>query len=352
MIIYLINIALIIFWRLFFTQRRFTNARKLYCGTVAFQWILLSGLRDWSVGADTYSYYDWFEKVKRLSWGDAFGNVFNYLFRGLDVKDPGYELLTKIFQFFFKDYQLFLIAIAILFMVLMARFIYKYSASPCTSFIIFSTVMFYSAFATTLMRQAIATALIVFCGYDLIQRRELKKFILVAFVSFLIHKSSLVFVPFYFLAAIPVTSGYKWVSAVVITLVVVLGKKLYAPIALAMGFDEAMINYAEGGAELYAVLQILLSLITLAFYAQIRKRRQDANYLFHATTLTLLSAILVVQNQSFMRIQMYYAIFIMITIPELLNLVKKKYRLLTYIAFGAVLILYLIRNDPYYRFCF
>ena len=351
MIIYLINIALIIFWRLFFTQRRFANARKLYCGTVAFQWILVSGLRDWSVGADTYNYYNWFEQVKRLSWPDAVGNVFGYLFRGLDVKDPGYELLTKIFQVFFKDYQLFLIAIAILFMALMARFIYKYSASPCTSFILFST-LFYSFYAVTGHRQTIATALITFWGYDLIRERKFWKFAAVAFASFLIHKSSLAFVPFYFLTTIPITAAYKYLCSGGIALIALLGKRLYGPVVLWFGFSEDQINYVKGGAETYALLLIALCAVTWYFYPRIKRHREDSGDLFHAISVTLLSALLVIQNQGFMRIQQYYSLFLMITVPELINTIKREYRLLIYLAFGAVMIFYLVRNNPHYSFFF
>jgi transmembrane protein EpsG len=94
MIIYLINIALIIFWRLFFTQKRFANARKLYCIVVAIQWILLSGLRDWSIGADTYNYYTLFERVKDMTWGEVFAGFTSYFTPGFEVMDPVYTLLT------------------------------------------------------------------------------------------------------------------------------------------------------------------------------------------------------------------------------------------------------------------
>ena len=57
MAVYLINIALIIFWRVYFTRKKFPNAKKYFCTVAAVQWILLSGLRHLDVGADTYAYY-------------------------------------------------------------------------------------------------------------------------------------------------------------------------------------------------------------------------------------------------------------------------------------------------------
>lgn len=351
MLVYLVNIALIILWRMFFTENRFRNPKKLYCGVVAFQWILISGLRGLRVGADTFTYYEWFERVKTLSWSDAFKNITNYLFRGLDIRDPGYELLMKVFQIFSGEYQLFLIGIAILFMSLMARFVYKYSASPCTSFIIFST-LFYSFYAVTGHRQTIATALIVFLGYDLIRERKIWKFAVVAFVSYLIHKSSVIFVPFYFLTIIPVTFIYKCILVGGIAVIAILGNRLYAPVAEALGFDSGVIDYTGGGAELFAVLLIALCVITWFFYPQMKNQREKASDLFHANALALLSACLVIQNQSFMRIQQYFSLFIMITVPELINLFKKEQRMTIYVAFGVAMILYLIGNDPYYVFFF
>ena len=351
MVVYLINIALIVLWKILLPGKNFVRSRKAYCALVAFQWSLISGLRDWSVGADTYSYYTSFERVKTTSWGTLLGNLFGYVFQGFDVKDPGYQIITKLFQLFFKDYQLFLLAIAVFFMTLMAIWIYKNSASPCTSFILFST-LFYSFYALTGHRQTIATALLVFIGYDLIKQRKFWKFMALVCIAFLIHKSSLVFVPMYFITRIPVTTGYKILCAVVTALIVGLGKKFYGPIALLIGYGEHQVDSTVGGAETYATLLVLLCIIIWIMYPRIRTHRKDAQVLFHINTMTLVSGLLVFDNHGFMRIQQYFSLFLMITIPELINTVRREYRLLVYMLFGMVMIAYLIRNNPHYQFFF
>ena len=68
--------------------------------------------------------------------------------------------------------------------------------------------------------------------------------------------------------------------------------------------------------------------------------------------MTLISGLLVFQNQNFMRIQQYFSLFLMITVPEVINTVKREYRLVVYWLFGAVMILYLMRNHPQYQFFF
>ena len=350
MAFYLINIALILFWRLFLTPKIVSNTRKCFCAIVALQWILLSGLRDWSVGADTYNYYTIFEQTKSISWGTIFGEFFNVSVQALYGIEKGYVAITKLFQLFSGSYQLFLIAIAVFFMTAMAVWIYRYSASPCTSFVLFST-LFYSFYAITGHRQTLATALVCFIGYDLIRRRKILWFAVVALIAFMIHKSSLIFTPIYFLSQVPVSMGYMLACAMVIALIAVLGKVLYGPIAVWLGY-ESLIDYAEGGAELYAVLLILLCAVIWAFYPRMKPHRQDINTLFHINSLALLSGFLVIQNQSFMRIQQYFSLFLMITIPEVINTVKREHRLLVYLLFGAVMIAYLIIQNPQYKFFF
>lgn len=349
--VYLINIVLILFWRLYFTHKRLPDARKYYCAIVAIQWILISGLRHWSVGADTKQYYNLFESVKDTSWEMLLRGLLERLFGPMKEYDIGYYILTKLFQIFSGSYQLFLLAIAVFFISLMAVWIYRYSSSPCTSFILFST-LFYSFYALTGHRQTIATALVCFVGYGLILQRKFWKFVAVVFMAFLIHKSSLLFLPLYFLCQIPITLGYRIFCTIVIMVVGILGRSLYVPIALWMGFDEVLINYAEGGAELYAVLLILLCTIIWILYPRIAHHRQDARVLFHINSLTVLTGLMVFHNQSFMRIQQYFSLYLMITIPEVINTVKREYRLLVYLLFGGVMIVYLIHNNPQYQFFF
>lgn len=349
MAVYLINIALILFWRLFLTQKTFPNARKYFCAIVALQWILISGLRDWSVGADTYNYYTIFEQTKSVSWDTVFGKLFSVSLQAVYGVEKGYAVINKLFQVLSGSYQLFLLASAAFFMTTMAVWIYRYSSSPCTSFILFSTLFFSYE---TLTRQNIAIALVIFIGYSLIQRRKFWTFAAVACMAFFIHKSSLVFIPIYFLSQIPVTLGYTILCAIVIAAVAVLGRSIYVPIAVWMGFDQASIDYAKGGAELYATLLILLCIVIWILYPRIKNHREDAALLFHINSLSLLSALLVLQNQSFMRIQLYYSLFLMITIPEVINTVKRKDRLLVYMLFGTVMIAYLILQKPEYKFFF
>lgn len=350
MTIYLVNIFLILIFGYVFLYRTKSDIKtKIYCGLVAFQWILISGLRHVSIGADTEVYYDSFEAAKNVSWSKLFGNLYDYIFNGLETKDPGYFIFQKFFQIFCDDYQVYLIFIAFIFTSFMAIWIYKNSADPCFSFILYS-VLFYAFYALTGHRQTIATALIVFLGYKYIKERKLVKFALIAFVAYTIHKSSVVFIPYYFIANIHITPLYVLISLIMVLAVVLMGKSIYGPLAEALGFDEKQIDYAVGGAETYAAVLTLMCIIILCFYYFYKGRTENSTRFFNITLLTLMSSLLVFQNQSFMRIQQYYSLFLCVSFPEVINSFEKKSRILVYILTVSVLVIYLFLNMPSYKF--
>lgn len=351
--VYFINIFLIFAWAVVLLKNNPNPIKKkLYCGIVALQWILISGLRHMSVGgADNYSYYARFETVKASSWKAILQENWDYIFNGLNVKDPGYTLLTKVFQVFSNDFQVFLIFIAFVFTSLMAWWICKYSSMPEISFFIYS-VLFYAFYSVTGYRQTLATALIVFLGYDYAKDRKWARFAIVSFIAFMLHKSSIVFIIYYFIANINLTLPYVSIMSVAILGVSALGIRLYGPIALALGFEEAAVEYAGGGAETYATALLLVCIATFVVYPWVKKRREDAKYLYNMMFLVTASTLLIYQQQGFMRIQQYYSLFIMIMIPELILSIEKKYRQLAYLGVVGVLLLYLASNQPYYRFFF
>ena len=352
MAVYFINIILILGYGFVFIHTNPSDAKKkVYCAICAIQWILLSGLRDYSVGNDTTQYKEHFETGIQTPWKILIDNCWNYLFNGYKTKDPGYYLLQKVFQIFSDDYRVWLFFIAIVFTGLMARWIYKYSTLPDISFLVYS-VLFFAFYSITGHRQTLATALIVFLGYEFAKKREFVKFAIVAFIAFMLHKSSLVFVIYYFFANISITPIYVSIMLCLSVVVAVMGKQIYGPIASLLGFADEQVDYSGGGAETYATVLILLCVVTFCFYPWINKYRKDSKYFYNMLFLTFVTTLLVYQNQSFMRIQQYFSLVIMITIPELIQAFDKNYRVIPYLFVVVFLCAYFLRIQPQYRFFF
>ena len=352
MTVYITNIVLIVLFGFIFIHINPSNTKKkIYCIICATQLILISGLRHWSVGADTLNYNSWFERAKTLSWKTVLQRCWDYLFNGIKVKDPGYDVLQKIFQIFFDDYQLWLCFIAIVFIGLMTRWIYKYSSMPDISFLVYS-VLFFAFYSITGHRQTLATALIVFLGYEYAKKRQPVKFAVVAFIAFLLHRSSVVFIVYYFFANISITPVYVFIMLAIAVIIAALGKQIYGPIALSLGFGDEQINYSVGGAETYATVLVLLCIVAMCFYPWINKRRSDTKYLYNMLFLTLITTLLVYQNQSFMRVQQYFSLVIMIIIPELIQAFDKNYRVFPYLFIVCFLSIYLTLGQTNYKFFF
>ncbi len=352
MTVYIINIVLIIVWGFFLTHTNPTdNKKKVYCTIVAVQWILISGLRAWNVGNDTQGYAERFYRDINVSWESIISDYWNYLFNGLNVKDPGFYLLEKIFQIFSQDYQVWLFFIAIVFTGLMARWVYKYSTMPDISFVIYS-VLFFSFYSLTGHRQTMATALIFFVGYELAKKRQFVKFAIVAFIAFSLHKSSLVFIVYYFIANINITPMYAGIMGITSLGVAILGKQLYGPVALALGFSEEQLSYDGGGAETFATVLLLLCIVAFGFYPWISKQRRDAKNIYNLLFLTVITTLLVYQQQGFMRIQQYFSLIIMVVVPEIIQAIDRRYRVFAYLFVIVFLMIYFLRQNFKYKFFF
>ena len=352
MTIYLINIISILAFGFALIHTNPSDAKKkVYCTICAVQWILLSGLRDYSVGNDTGGYGDAFYREMNTPWKTVLSNCWDYLFNGLNIKDPGYYLLQKVFQIFSQDYRMWLFFIAIVFTWLLARWIYKYSSMPDISFLVYS-VLFFAFYSVTGHRQTLATAMIVFLGYEYAKKRQFAKFAIVSFIAFMLHKSSVVFIVYYLVANISITSTYFIFMFGASAVIALLGKQLYGPIALLLGFADEQVEYSGGGAETYATVLVLLCLVCFCFYPWINKKRKDSMYLYNMISLTFVTTLLVYQNQTFMRIQQYFSLIIMIFIPELIQAFDKNYRVFAYLFVVGFLCAYFLHIRPQYSFFF
>ncbi len=355
MLVYLINIALILLWGVVLLKHKPTDKkRKIFCSIAALQWILISGLRSPYMSADVYiNYSRYFEDMKTTSWAEVISNNIKYVLsfgnNNTDIDDPGYELFMKLCQIFSDNFQVFLLIVAVVFTVPMAIWIYKNSSAPDMSFVIYS-VLFYSFFAITGIRQTIATAIIVFCGYKFVKERKPVKFFILAFIAFMIHKSAFVFIPYYFVASIPITFPYLIVAFAVVVLFYLFGAQLYTPLATFIGYDENLYEGTVGGGQLYALLMVCICIAIIFFYPLIHKHREDAKYWCNLLLFSILTSLLVLQVQGFMRIQQYFTLSLMVLLPEVVMCIERKHRNVVHYATIAVMVMYLIMNRPTYMF--
>lgn len=324
--------------------------RTCIVGTV--NWVLLSGFRAWDVGADTLAYKIYrFDTTMALSWKTVFLSIPGRFVSGTRIKDPAYTLLEKIFQVFSSSYQLWLVVIAVIFIVPMGIWIYKESNNPCVSFILFST-LFYSFFAITGHRQTIATAIVVWGGLVFINKRKLIPYLLVCAAAFLVHASAICFVPFYWISKIKINKVTIIAYWIAIIASFAMRNSIVNTIHSDFGYEYfSQLESARFGA--FAILLFFVAIVISFFHKRIEERGgalalMSMNALY---TACFFSPLLLV-NQSYMRIVQYYSIFLLFLLPEIQHIFKRKDVFIYNLSICAIMILLLIINRPTYHFFF
>lgn len=357
MIIYLLNIFLILLLGYFLIYTHPSEAKKKwFCIIAGVQWGLLSGLRASSVGSDTLGYLKMFDRVGTTSWNDILTSFFEVYFRGRTpmtstenflYKDPGYLIFQKIIHLFTDNSQVYLFIVAVLLFASLAYFVYKNSEDPVFSYVLFST-LFYSFYAITGIRQTLATVLIVFIGFEFIKSRKIWKFFIVAIIAYTLHKSSIVFIPFYFLAVKKITWKYIGVISGLTAIFLSLGSGFILSIGALLGYERDSVYQANTAA--YTMVMGIVGIAAAFFFQMIQRKEKHKNMTLNATILASALTFFTVIDQSMMRVQQYYALFLMLSIPDILNCFETRSRRVLRILCILVLILYLIRNNPQYAF--
>jgi len=292
--------------------------RKKYIKVICFILILQSGLRNVAVGADTYAYFLKFQEIKITSWGEIYQAITEYYKLGIG-KDPGYLAFQKIVQLVTGEYQVFLFIIAIIFFTALGNFIYKNTtrlSDAIIAFIIYS-VLFYSFFSITGTRQTIATAATLY-GYELIKKKRLFSFLLLILLASTIHKSVLIFIPFYFIAHIKKTK-YFYRGILLLFPIFMINKNSLANYVSVLGDYEQYGQYEGAGTYTFTAMFLLIALVALWRSKIILKHNSNSQHYYNAFVLALLFIPLTWVNPTAMRIVQYFSIFMLLFIPEIIH---------------------------------
>lgn len=310
--------------------------------------ILQSGLRHVAIGNDTYAYMLKFEEIlKYWSWNDVLNNFVKvYVYN--EGKDAGFPLVIKIFQVFSNSYRIFLFFIAIIFFFSLGKLVYKYCFS--INDIIFSYLLylalFYSFFSITGHRQTIATSIVLLAFYN-IENRRLFKFIFICILASLIHKSALIFLLVYPLFWIKKFKLLYLFTLIGTILVFLLRSKIINFITYL--YYEKNSDLSIGNMPFDFTIFMFLCFLFIIFSILFFKNLDHIKYIGFVNIVSV-SFILVptVGKESYtMRIMQYFTIFFIILLPKLINLYKKNYSIIYYLAIFFLSLIILFHNYDY-----
>jgi len=333
-----------------------SNVNRLrYIKIISFILILQSGLRNEAVGDDTFNYKVSFENQKYVSWNEAIETVTDYYKFNIG-KDPGYAIFENLVYSITANYNIYLLLIALLFFSALGHFIYHNSSRTkdiVISYLIYS-VLFYSFFSITGHRQTIATALALF-SFKFLKQNKFIPFVLLILIGSTMHKSCLIFIPFYFACRVN-KPKYIFIGALLLFPVfMVFRDSLVVYVQLIGGYEEYE-QYEGAGTFTFTIMFIFLSGIALLQqkYILLKENANYSNFVAFAFAIVFLPLTWI--NPSMMRVVQYFSIFMLLFVPEILKSFEYySIDIYTKIRNIAVLVLFLLFvksswNTPPYGF--
>lgn len=338
------------------TPIRENRNRKNYIIFICIILILQSALRHVAVGADTYAYYLKFEEIKLTSWQEIWENFRSVYVLG-EGKDAGYPLIQKVFQFFSGEYRIFLFFVAVIFFSSLGYFIYtqtKYISDVFVAIAIYE-VLFYSFFSITGLRQTLATTF-TFWGLHFIRQRKLWQYTLLIICAAFIHKSVLLFYPFYFIARLNRPRQLLAASFVIFPVMFVFGRSVAGIMALLSAQDNYM-GYALSDANPTGAVDFSIFLLGCGILGWIalrnaKQRDSDMPIIYNAISIAIIFTPLTWIDSSLMRIVQYFSIFILVFLPYVINNLSRDYqtRIVAIVVLTVLFVSVIIMRNVDYAF--
>lgn len=291
--------------------------------------ILQSGLRNFAVGADTYGYYEAFLNTTGRTWEELI-YIFKNAYGDEYTKDPGFLIFEKVFSCIIPDFRCFLILVISMFIHALFRLIYRFGISMKGILISVALYLslFYSFFSITGIRQTIATAIVLYCVPYALSRKKIKFFLIIG-IAATIHKSALLFIPFYFFPLIKNNRFTILLAFVTFAPMWVFGQTIGKAIIAGTIFDTYE-TYLEGNVETngalgFAVLILLSGFLCLKFI-KVTDEPNKWRPLLHSVAFALFYTPMTAIGPSQMRIIQYYSIFLVILMPVLLKSLRNTWK--------------------------
>lgn len=273
--------------------------------------IAILGFRSPDVGVDTINYYYSFGLIK----------VGVY-----EVKDLLYFLVSKILIFFGFGPELLVFIFSVLTIIPLAVVIYQDSPYPVLSFAIILAFGFYAAYFN-LMRQGAAMSLgLLYIYYLLHDKRNIAFFSL--FAAFLMHASSIILLPIFFIVKVPAKHKlYAVVLLWILSIVSAFNSSFFYGLLNSVSFlvPARFLSYIEPGEQVDRGLSFVFNQIFffMLLYSYFKVRGVGRDYIYLGSVgivlLYLFSGVKYVD-----RLAYYYYMVCVIAIPIAIYKLRSK----------------------------
>lgn len=273
-------------------------------------WIV-AGFRE-GVGTDYYPYKDYFFKTEVYT---LFNNPFEW----------GYYLLNKIINILTGNSRFIFLIVSFFILYVINKTILKHSPNYYLSILLFINLYFYFN-SLNIMRQFIAVA-IVFYSVQYIYQRDLKRFSISIVIASFFHLTSLFFWFMYFIVQKKYKTYVYLLGILLSFLFVFLFPYITNLLIVIMPRYEAYLTNMFTSSSSYSVILIIISTLMFAYILLRNKEWEKENIiLFNLVYIGLILNIAASFNFLFYRVSIYFYIFVILLIPNLVQKVDKRYR--------------------------
>lgn len=273
--------------------------------------IVFSGLRDMIGGYDVYVYAEVYEAGRNFILNSG-----NFEF--------GYNLFYLFLHEFSEDRHFMFMAASFIIIFFHAKAIKRYSPLTYFSFFIYFCKFFLMSFVY--LRQGIAMA-ILWYALPLIKDKRFWLYMLVTLCAFNFHRSSLLFLPLYFISNIRFTNLQLVLMFIITTFISIspLSNFLITFIAESTELDKVAAYQANSlGFNPFYFLESIALFYGLLFFKNKLYAKPITTLIANGYLLYILVTILAVKNGAFIRFNWYFLIFVALGLTYFLEYNKMR----------------------------
>lgn len=310
------------------------DIKKIIVLLIVISFMLISALRDISVGKDLINYIPRYTRLGESDWSNLFSVARSYSF------EEGFAVFCKVLYSFNPDPTFFLIVTSIIISIGFYN-LSKLSKMPIfTMFILFGFGIYGASM--NIVRQFIAFSILTF-SIKYITTRQLWKFLLVIIIATSFHTMALWFLPLYVLYAIKYSRN-AMISILAISIFMAsFGSPLVSLLIEKTSFAWYLSGLGKGSGE--SILLFLFSILLLVYFYrnEIIKVNQQDNLFIWSLSLAIIFNSLALNLGIFARLMTFFTPFIAILIPDLVHAIRenKANRYLS-ISVGIVFIIFFV----------
>ncbi len=232
----------------------------------------------------------------------------------------GYHIFVKILSSIFENPQWLFFWTGVIFTVSVAYFIYKNSKDAFLSLLLYFTLGLFT-FSLSGLRQTLAMA-ICLISIEMIKKRKFIPFLLIVVFAAQFHITALIFIPFYFVANIKITTLNMFIASIVIAGLVYFMDDLvsFANFSIGMDYNVAV----SSGGFITVIIYLLVFALVLFQHKELLKDKTNSIMVIMAAIGLLSYVMRYFATRATERVSSYFFYAVLILLPNAVHCIKDK----------------------------